>query len=630
MNAYINRNYTPHEVAKRASFVALINCYLREVDSGVWHESDLWESHLDADVSNQVSHVIELSLGESGVQIALEVSYVSLVGRHHFENVYVKRQSTEECLWQPTDYSAVSNQLIREIYRKLVAQVDLRKASEEGLEQLKQNELELLSRGLESEQLMANYITVRQQDESLNSLSFIDSEQAQLFGHWLHPTPKSRQGIAFWEQDTYCPELKGEFSLHYFSVDRALVKEGTVLDVPTSEIVLAELGKTVEITLRKNHVVVPIHPLQAQWLLLKASVKDLIRSGRILYLGDLGEAYRPTSSVRTVYKQNSEWMYKLSIPVRITNSFRSNMRDELEDGMAVDKYLRKSGFLESRPVFKVVDDPGFITVELPGEESVESGFEVILRRNIFQGDGGDGICSILALVQDPIETTKSVFRRSLLAQLIDKLSLEEGRCVEEVALDWFADYWYCAIESIIMLYDRFGIALEAHQQNSLLDVSRGYPTCYYYRDNQGFYLSKTHSDSLVAIDDMLTMSEMFYEDNVVFEAISYYVFTNQLFAVMYRLGADRIVDESTLVKFVQNALVKLHSKLRGVGKDFVCHMLHSPNLSFKANLLARVNDVDELHAGMERAVYTSMSNPIYLPSALRQEAEEQKVDCHAL
>ena len=42
-------------------------------------------------------------------------------------------------------------------------------------------------------------------------------------------------------------------------------------------------------------------------------------------------------------------------------------------------------------------------------------------------------------------------------------------------------------------------ALEAHQQNMLVDVSKGWPTEVVYRDSQGFYLSERHRPTLTPV-----------------------------------------------------------------------------------------------------------------------------------
>jgi len=514
---------------------------------------------------------------------------------------------------------------VREIY-----QSQRNSACDASFESLKLNEMELLARVIDSYQLMTRYLEARSGDKALRSLDFIDTEQSALFGHWLHPTPKSRQGVTFWQQAHYMPELRGQFKLHYFSVAQHLVIEGSVLSQSTSEILLGELAKVENVEPIRGHVLIPVHPLQAQWLLLQGWVRALLADGNMIYLGEKGADYTPTSSVRTLFNADSEWMLKFSIPVKITNSLRINMRDELEDGMAVGRYLCKSGFLAARPQFKIVEDPGYISVNIPGAEDQESGFEVVLRRNLVAKRDSEGICSILALAQAPIDVSLSRPGDSLLKKLVQRLANNEGRSQRDVAIDWFAAYWRCAVESLIVLYDSHGIALEAHQQNSLLDVSEGYPSCYHYRDNQGFYLSRRYSSTLYEIDDMLTMSEMFYDDEKIFSAISYYVFVNQLFAIIYRLGADGLVEEEFLVSRCRQYLRHLQTQMQGVGKEFIDYILGSEQLCSKTNLLARIHDIDELQEGMEHSVYSTIDNPLFSAEPVaRDSSEEPKEGCDA-
>ncbi|MDA6151299.1 hypothetical protein OSK18_27835, partial [Escherichia coli] len=65
-----------------------------------------------------------------------------------------------------------------------------------------------------------------------------------MFGHWLHPTPKSRQGMTGWQQPSYAPELKGQFQLHYFQFDREMVKESSNDKETASQIILQSIKKS--------------------------------------------------------------------------------------------------------------------------------------------------------------------------------------------------------------------------------------------------------------------------------------------------------------------------------------------------------------------------------------------------
>ena len=623
-------NTTSRLIAEEASFDAFINCYLREVDAGEWLRNEL--ASVNAKRTQIAPYCIELHLPEVKLSLRLNACYRSLVGRHQFTDVYT-RSHYDNATWQVADKFHTLIAVIQNIYL-CKQKTEIVSDCNANDDHLKIKEAELLARLYDSYQLMTLYIDSRQADSTLQAMDFISSEQSSLYGHWLHPTPKSRQGMSFWQQQQYSPELQGYFKLHYFSVDKCLITQGSALSQSAAAVILDDVKKHHHVDLKDNHILIPQHPLQAQYLLLNPEVRALINDQKIDYLGELGTQFTPTSSVRTVFSESSEWMYKFSIPVKITNSLRCNKRDELEDGMEVEKYLRSAGFFKARPQFKMIDDPAYITVNLPSQPDKESGFEVVLRRNIVYNNPNNTICSILALVQDPIASTQGEEKNSVLQQHINQLALKENRTRHAVAHDWFSEYFTCSIDSLIILYDTYGIALEAHQQNSLLDISSGYPTAYYYRDNQGFYLSQQYADTLQEIDDSLSMSEMFYDDEKIFEAMSHYLFFNQLFAVIQRLGADGCMTEKELLVIVRLRLAQLQKRLTGIGKQFIDYILKQDAIAYKTNLQARINDIDELHQGMETAIYMQIENPLVSSSHTHQAPiitshASEEVSCYA-
>lgn len=641
-------NVTAQSTAENASFRAFMNCYLREIDTGRWVEIDSPSHHLsDKNLSDQyfsnhtpTSYAVnqqpgmEVYLETAGVYIYLEITYRSIVGCHHFGRTFISSNANtiSQKSWKEIDGMSLLLLLIRQIYSARTHTTDTTKnthtlsCASTQAHIMSKNEVELCVRLLESTQLMGHYISSRMGDERLNQTDFICAEQSNIYGHWLHPTPKSRQGMTFWQQSHYSPELTGEFQLYYFSVDAQLIKQGGSLDISTSDAIQKDIFNTQQWGIPDDHILVPAHPLQAQYLLLQDWVKKLIKTKKIINFGQAGKLFTPTSSVRTLFNDECQWMYKFSIPVKITNSLRCNKLNELETGMAIESHFKQCGFLERRPEFSIVDDPAYLTVVNPNEKNTESGFEIVLRRNPFNQENGHGICSILSLVQEPLPNNDGTPGTSLLKKLVDSLSIKESKNRHDVALLWFKKYFSCSIESLILLYDQEGIALEAHQQNSLLDVSNGYPSRYYYRDNQGFYLSTTYRDSLQAIANQLTMSDIFYEDSVIFEAISYYLFINQLFSVIYRLGADNLIEENVLIEHVKTSLTDLKKDLHASGKKFVDHLLSSKSIAYKANLLARVRDIDELHQGMERAVYANLTNPLYDECTQRKSSQTKHCD----
>ncbi|MCT6924209.1 IucA/IucC family protein [Metasolibacillus sp.] len=589
---------TAKQIAENATFQAFINCYIREVNSGHLVRREKWIKEQPLTPLITEAHMLELELPMQNSRFAFGVEYKSLVGRHRFG--IALKYCTQQQKWFVEDRLTILIILIQELH--LMAKAN-------GCSGLYSHFDELIFRLMESYQTMANYIEKSLEDKKEDRMiaTFIEAEQSLVFGHWLHPTPKSRQGMANWQQTNFAPELQGSFQLHYFHVDRQMVKESSILEKSASELISQSITKLYpDFVMSKKDYLIPMHPLQAQWLLQQQYVKKALAEGLIKYEGAMGAFYTATSSIRTVYSANEEMMYKFSIPVKITNSLRVNRKHELKAGIVMAQLMNKIDFLQKYSSFRMIDDPAYITVEFPNQE--ESGFEVIFRSNEFPQGKDEGICMLAALVQEPLQSEKSK-----LYQLILKISQSECRSVESVSLDWFEAYWKCAIEPALRLYDEYGIALEAHQQNSVLDISSDYPTTYYYRDNQGYYLSKKYKKRLLAIEPTLyETEELFYEDTLIHDRFTYYLFMNQLFPLIARFGEDQLINEKVLLKWSMNQLQLLEKEFAGLGKEFVRNILKQEKLAFKANLLTRFHDVDELEAELEQAVYTKIPNPFVL------------------
>lgn len=580
-------------LAEQACFDAFVTCYLQELSAGVWHCAEAWRRERDPESPLRGELVVELNLLREQQRVAIEVVYRSAVGRHRLGAVRTQVGGR----WHDADRFHVVLLLIRELYGER-ARVDATARA---------HELELLLRYVQSQQLMARYLEVRAHDRRLDSDRFIDCEQSMLYGHWRHPTPKSRQGMTEWQHDSFAPELRGRFQLHYFAAARALVTQQSALPQTTEEMLSRLLVGDVpaQRALRAAHdrgeVLVPVHPLQVDWLLHQRHVRSWLADGLLRDVGRLGPRFTATSSVRTVYSEDAEWMVKLSIPVRITNSLRFNRRDELPAGVSM---ARLFALLGERAGLHCIADPAYLTLE--GPDGGESGFELLLRDNPFRRGQDSGVYCVAALVQEALP-----HRASRLRTVLEGLALTEGRGVTEVSFDWLVRYVRCVIEPLLRLYDEHGIALEAHQQNSLVDLLAGYPRACLFRDNQGYYLSNQHRSRLVGLlPELLQRPELFFDDALIQERFAYYLLSNHLFAVVQRLGADGLLHEDVALSIVKGRFEQLRSELTGLGRQLLVGFLEHPQLPYKANLLTRVHDVDELTAENEQAVYVRVDNPL--------------------
>ncbi|WP_211254267.1 IucA/IucC family protein [Enterovibrio calviensis] len=581
-------------IAEIASFQAFFNCYLKEIDEGHWYTAKQWKDAGNTILLEDGTWVVETPLSTHSSKLAITVSYRTLVGCHQFSRAYLFHSSYRN--WQEVPFSSALRLLIETIFSSNVFST--------FSVQRETNKHELLSRVAESCSLMEAYIAQRLGDPRLTSTDFIDAEQSLLFGHWQHPTPKSRQGMLDYHHAYYAPETKGRFSLHYFSVSRRLICQRSALNISAEEIIASSLP--ISSTINDDHLVMPMHPLQAQWLIHQPSVRQLIADGLVVDLGMQGAEFTATSSVRSLYSFQLSWMYKFSLPVKITNSLRVNKRHELDAGVVMATLYRKTGFSEAYPQFKIITDPAYITVVLPDQR--ETGFEVIIRENPFSEGKDSNVVTIAALTQEalPDET-------SMLSRFVEAIAVRETSSLSQASIKWFAKYWECSIEPMLKLYDEHGIALEAHQQNSVIKLESGYPSVYYFRDNQGFYLSNAYRDHLAVMDpESVTVDALYFNDDVICHRFAYYLLINNLFSIIGRLGADGLVEERMLVSFVQQRLLALRRVFTGAGTLFVDQLLSQSSIPAKGNLLTRVHDVDELTVENEQAIYCQIPNPLVM------------------
>ena len=255
---------------------------------------------------------------------------------------------------------------------------------------------------------------------------FLDAEQSLVLGHPLHPTPKSRQGLSEAEFRAYSPELRGSFPLHWLAVDRRVLAADSAWTargrrVPAERITARLAGPGLR--LPAGTVALPLHPWQAREVRLRPEVRRLFDAGLLHDLGPWGDAWHPTSSVRTVYRPGAPAMLKLSLAVRITNSRRENLRKELVRGVEVHRLLR-SGLAErwhaAHPGFDVVRDPAWLAVDDPEGRPVP-GLDVMVRHNPF-GPREDVVCAAGLVAPRPWAGRPRTALRSRLADLVARLA----------------------------------------------------------------------------------------------------------------------------------------------------------------------------------------------------------------
>ncbi|NNN32791.1 iron transporter [Streptomyces sp. S3(2020)] len=486
---------------------------------------------------------------------------------------------------------------------------------------------DLVARVADSVRRTGTFIDERRRHPSDKADLFLAAEQALVLGHPLHPAPKSREGLSEAEAPLYSPELHGSFPLHWIAVapsvlatDSAWTERGRL--IPAAQLTARLAGNG--LPLPDGHAALPLHPWQLREVRHHPATAALLDAGLLRDLGALGSAWHPTSSVRTVYRTGALAMLKLSLGLRITNSRRENLRKELHRGVEVHRLLR-SGLAERwqavHPGFDIVRDPAWLAVDGPDGSPVP-GLDVMIRHNPFRST--DDVSCVAGLVSprpcpqaggtEGGGTADPLTMRSRLADVVTRLAGRTGRPLGAVAAEWFLRYLEQVVRPVLWFDAEAGIALEAHQQNTLVQLDGdGWPVGGRYRDNQGYYFRESRRTELDArLPGIGEYSDTFVSDEVTDERFAYYLGINNVLGLIGAFGSQRLADERLLLAAFRRFLSEAASGPAPLRTSLPARLLDSPVLRCKANLLTRLHGLDELVGPVDtQSVYVTIANPLH-------------------
>nr|WP_078631674.1 IucA/IucC family protein [Streptomyces resistomycificus] len=603
----------PHTAAEAATVENLLRCWVRE-----------------ADLPAPDNGTLRIPLPASGTTLSVPVYYWSPTGWHRFGPPYLAGAGDFS---PPCDAVTVAALLTREIPTGTTAPditppVPPAHAPHQAPPAPVSAGADLVARVADSVRRTAAFLTERRKHTADPPDLLLAAEQALVLGHPLHPTPKSREGLSEAEARLYSPESRGSFPLHWLAVapsalatDSAWTERGRPISAAQLTARLAGPG----LPLPDGHTALPLHPWQLREVLHRSETAALFDAGLLKDLGRHGLSWHPTSSVRTVYRSGAPAMLKLSLGLHITNSRRENLRKELQRGVEVQRLLR-SGLSKqwqaAHPGFDIVRDPAWLAVDDPDGNPVP-GLDVMIRHNPF-GPQDDVSCVAGFISPRPSPSPHAAEGRrqhadqpvmlSRLAEVVTRLADRTGRSRGAVAAEWFLRYLQHVVRPVLWLDAEAGIALEAHQQNTLLLLDGdGWPIGGRYRDNQGYYFRESRRAELDArLPGIGEQSDTFVSDEVTEERFAYYLAINNVLGLIGAFGSQRLADEQLLLAAFRGFLTDVTSGPARLSTTLPARLLDMPVLRCKANLLTRLHGLDELVGPVAtQSVYVTITNPLH-------------------
>nr|WP_307180008.1 IucA/IucC family protein [Streptomyces africanus] len=634
----------PHRVAHAAAVETLLRCWVRETDQPA-----------------PADGVLRIPLPASGTALTVPVRYWSPTGWHRFG---LPRLADVPDHAPPADAVTIAALLSRETSADGHGQRDGRGQGQgdghsndhghgHGAEGRGVDGVELVAGVADSLRRVTSFLSDRREPPVDVPDLFLAAEQSLVLGHPLHPTPKSREGLSEAEARLYSPEVCGSFPLHWMAVSPSVLATDSAWTERGRPVAAARLTARLaetDLPLPDGYALLPLHPWQAREVRHRPETAALLDSGLLRDLGTHGTPWHPTSSVRTVYRSGAPAMLKLSLGLRITNSRRENLRKELHRGVEVHRLLR-SGLAQQwravHPCFDIVRDPAWIAVGGPGgpggpggavgsvgsggtdgtggsDGAPLTGLDVVIRHNPFSPS--DDVSCVAGFVSprpcSPARPGTAPDRpdihgpvlRSRLAEVVTRLARRTGWPRGAVAVEWFLRYLEHVVRPVLWLDGEAGIALEAHQQNTLLLLDPdGWPVGGRYRDNQGYYFRESRRADLDArLPGVGERSDTFVCDEVTDERFVYYLAVNNVLGVIGAFGSQGLADERLLLAAFRRFLGNVAAGPARLRSSLPARLLDSPVLRCKANLLTRLHGLDELVGPVDtQSVYVTIANPLH-------------------
>jgi siderophore synthetase component len=594
---------TQRQTAEHINYTALINSFCREFNNWSRYEGIPKYDEVLADWFNHTGHTLHIRIDFTtiGSEVYIPLKYYSETGIHSFYFPVAERELSTNCI------SDISPFRFLELLTQY-AKTDYPNAEASRTAALMQNSIHNLGIFLDRFEVNQPCISNAQQ-------TFIEAEQSLLLGHSLHPLTKTRDGFSTDDLLHYSPETHSRFPLHYFLVHPEYITEkSTDAALPSAVLKQELLAGNENLNLRSmireyyDYKVVPVHPWEVLHLIQQPAVQEMMTKGLLFSLGEAGVSYAATSSVRTVYNEQSDYMYKLSLHVKITNSYRVNYPHELYRGHDAARLMNTSWgqqLQQQYPNVEFITDPAYIMVSYNGE--VIDGFTTSIRKNVFKGNNAQkNVSLVAALCQDGIAG-----HTPRLVNIIEQAAKYRNKSINETALDWFAQYLNVCVKPLIGIFNDFGLGSEYHQQNILLEMDANlFPAKIYFRDNQGFFFREGKVDELLqAIPHFGSNSRSFIPEERMYRYWDHYLISNNLFGLINALGKNQLADEVTLLHMVYELLESIKD---ADTTGLVNHFLSSHKLNTKGNLLTSINNMDEASAPRTNpAVYRTYYNPLH-------------------
>lgn len=305
-------------------------------------------------------------------------------------------------------------------------------------------------------------------------------EQWGAQGHPTHPTHKAKLGMSEAEVVAYSPEFGARLRLVLAAIRRDCLNVSLGLSIPDYVDWFAEQWPQIASDWRAalalrgmeaaDWLPLPLHPWQAANS-VPLRFASLLEQDALVLLDEVQWPAAPTMSFRTMSCEQGEALPHIKLPVSLwlTSAERTVSPKSTVMGPRLTALLREVLAREAglRQKLDIVDELVGLHYRHPeGDDDIARHLSVLFRRHpaslVQEGE--------LAVPVGALFAPSPFHGRLLATDAVAQAFGDHG----EGALAFYAGYLDMALQAVLQPYLQYGIALEAHQQNSFVVLDAMY------------------------------------------------------------------------------------------------------------------------------------------------------------
>ncbi|ELJ9249167.1 sialic acid synthase [Staphylococcus pseudintermedius] len=457
---------------------------------------------------------------------------------------------------------------------------------------------------------------------------YLTSEQLVVEGHPLHPGAKLRKGMSAQETIDYSSEYQHamlmQFILVHHDVARTMAQHGTYAEAVyhafdgLKSVALQAIGSHAPL---EDYMPLIVHPWQYEHI-IRTEYQHELDTKAIIPL-DYTKSYYAGLSFRTLMPKKPDVSphIKLSTNVHITGEIRTLSEQTTHNGPLMTNILtdisaRDALFnnVSTSPVPEIAGAHFYQPKDSHPDEQERRSEQLgtLFRQNIYDMIDSER----LPVIPSSLVVTHPETARPLIVELVERFRQTNDTTTDiDVRAQWFKTYAASLIDYVVPLLVKYGIALEAHLQNTIavFEPSTGAFSHMLIRDFEGLRIdaeqlaqmgydtSHFHEKSRI-----LTKSQTSVFNKAFYSTIQNHL--GELVAVLSRFYDD-VALENTLWSIVRQQIEQCFDKLEAadINPERLAHM---PNVFFNEKIdykcVTTMRLMDEAH----EYTYIKVDNPL--------------------